>query len=61
MYKQLKQQRTKDADTEELLIIINFMIYKIHSQLTEINWVNINNCPLQVHIICNSSSLHHLN
>ena len=39
-------------NSNPLLIMINFKIYKVHSQLTEINWLNINIFVLQVHIIC---------
>ena len=39
-------------NSNSLLIMIHFKIYKVHSQLTEINWLNINIFVLQVHIIC---------
>ena len=42
------------------LLIRNFKIYIIHSQLTEINWANINIFVLQVNILCCSGNLNYL-
>ena len=51
----------KSVNSTSLLITINFKIYKIYSQLTEINREKIITFVLQVHIICNGSKLNYLN
>lgn len=51
----------KSVNSTSLLITINFKIYKIYSQLTEIHREKIIIFVLQVHIICNGSNLNYLN
>ena len=61
IYRREQALMFKSVNSTSLLITINFKIYKIYSQLTEINREKIITFVLQVHIICNGSNLNYLN